>query len=98
MQSGGVARVICTGELDFYDSKEFGAVLQQAMADAEDVAVDLKGAYYIDTAITAKLAFAGRAMMERGKRLRVLLTMGSQPRRTLNLAGLSILIDLIVED
>ena len=89
--------VVGTGSLDLYISDEFKAALKQACERDVGLIVDLRDAFYIDTAIIADLAGAGKRMRDRGKTLRVIVSKGSHPLRTLTITGLTALMELVEE-
>lgn len=83
-----------TGSLEIYSAKDLQARLDDACQTAESVTVDFSHVDYIDSAIESRLARAGVKLHARGKRLRVIVTRGSQPCRALGLIGLSAIMDI----
>jgi anti-anti-sigma factor len=86
-----------TGALDLSNAKELRLALDGATMSAESVVVDLRSAVFIDTAILECLARAGKAMIERGKRLKILTSELSHPLRVLRTVGFSALVDIVAE-
>jgi anti-anti-sigma factor len=89
--------IVATGALDLY-TNGFKDPLNKAAESAENVVLDLRGAYFIDTAIIAYMAGAAKRLLKRQKRLKVLLKEGTHPLRTLQITGLATLMDLVVDE
>ncbi|MBI2843344.1 MAG: STAS domain-containing protein [Armatimonadetes bacterium] len=77
------------GELDLAVADEFKSALQTAVASGRQVTVDFRGAHFIDSAILAALAINGKAMFDRGDRLKVLVSEGTHPEYVLEMVGFS---------
>ncbi len=88
----------CIGELDLSNSDEFGLRLWQAAKNATSVVVDLKAATFIDTAVLAYLAKSGKKLTSRGKRLSVVVTIGSHPNYVLETVRFGDLMDIRIVD
>lgn len=82
--------------MDLSDAKKLESALAHATALASEVVVDLQGTIYIDTAILGCLAVAGKAMRERGKQLKVLLSENSHPLYVISMVGFNGLMDIEV--
>jgi anti-anti-sigma regulatory factor len=94
---GGAVTVTGGGELNFMNSREFGDGLRQASKAADSVTVDLRPAVFIDTQIVQDLGMAAVAMLNRGKRLRVVITETAYPLRVLKISGFEQIMDIEVE-
>ena len=85
-RDGGVATIAGSGSLDFMNSQEFRDQLMRASDEMDGVSADLRGAFFIDTAILAYLAQSAKTLRLRGKQLRVVVREGSHPERVLRLS------------
>ena len=94
---GGTVRIACGGQLTFHNSTELNDALKAASPTADDIVVDLRPAAFIDTAIIAYIAMAGKAMFKRDKRLKVIVLEKSHPLRVLTIVGIGQIIDITVE-
>ena len=94
---GGAVTVTGGGALNFLNAKEFGEGLKQASKTADSVTVDLRPAVFIDTQIVQDLGMAAVALMDRGKRLRVVITQTAYPLRVLKISGFEQIMDIDVE-
>jgi anti-anti-sigma factor len=95
-KEGGDVTIAAAGALDLFNSKEFHDALLEAANDAEHVIVDFRQTHYIDTAILADLAVSANKMRARGKRLKVVVAEPTHPHRTLEITGLTAVLDLAV--
>ncbi len=95
-KEGGDVTIAAAGALDLFNSQQFHDALFEAAADAEQVTVDFRETHYIDTAILADLAVSANKMRARGKRLRVVVAEPTHPHRTLEITGLTAVLDLEV--
>ena len=69
--------VVCEGMLDITNCCEFSDGIKQASLMAENLVIDLRGTLFIDTQVVQDLARAGMTMLERGKRLKVIVAEGN---------------------
>ncbi len=86
----------CSGVLDLNNSEEFKRALAQATANDDYVVVDFSSVIFIDTAVLADLVVGARAMLRRGKRLKVIAAEDTHPLRTLKIVGFSAVMDIEV--
>jgi anti-anti-sigma regulatory factor len=94
---GGATTIVASGALDLYN-KDFGPAAECASVSAESLAIDLRTAAYIDSAILRILAAAANRMTDRGKRLKVRLANGSAPLRTLSIVGFADVMDFVIDE
>lgn len=85
------------GTLDLTNSKEFHDGLQKVSEALDDVTVDLREAFFIDTAVVQDMARAAVVMLKRGARLKVLARETAYPLRVLRISGLESIMDFQVE-
>ena len=85
------------GTLDLTNSRQFHDELQTAAERLEDVTVDLREAFFIDTAVVQDLARAAVMLLKRGARLKVLARETAYPLRVLRISGLEHIMDFVVE-
>lgn len=85
------------GTLDLTNSKEFHDGLLRASEALNDVTVDLREAFFIDTAVVQDLARAAVVMQKRGARLKVMARETAYPLRVLRISGLESIMDFEVE-
>lgn len=85
------------GTLDLTNSKEFHDGLKDASERLDDVTVDLREAFFIDTAVVQDLARAAVVMLKRGARLKVLAREAAYPLRVLRISGLESIMDFRLE-
>ncbi len=85
------------GTLDLTNSKAFHDGLKEASQTAENVTVDLRGADFIDTAIVQDLAKAAVTLLNRGKRLKVIVLGTAYPLRVLKISGFETILDIEVQ-
>lgn len=95
--NSGEINVVCSGALDLTNAGELREGLEQVAPSATEVAVDFRGVSFIDSAILEYLARAGRTMMNREKRLKVLVAANSHPSRVLKMSGFDCLMDIDIE-
>ena len=93
-EQGPEVTITCSGSLDFTNTSDFHNKLRYAAASAEKVVVDLRDAMFIDTAVLEYIARAGKAMLDRGKRLEVVCAENSHPERVLKISGFDQLMDI----
>ncbi|MBI2844827.1 MAG: STAS domain-containing protein [Armatimonadetes bacterium] len=86
--------VAADGSLDFTNTREFWETLKTAATTADDVVLDLRSVFFIDTAVLEYIARAGRAMQQRDKRLKVVVLDQSHPQRVLHLSHFQELVDI----
>jgi|GEM_PF-847365 len=91
------AVIVGGGALDLTNSTDLWKGLSRASESAESVVVDLRQAVFIDTAVLEHLAKAGRTMIGRNKRLKVLTALDQQPLYVLKTVGFSSLMDIVAE-
>ncbi len=94
VREDGKVTVVGGGFLDFLNAREFKEGLADAAATADEVVVDLRNAVFIDTAILEYIAAAGKKLLDRQKRLKVVATRQSQPLRVVEMVGLGALMDI----
>jgi anti-anti-sigma factor len=97
IENGSETTVRGTGALDLSNAQELKKGLDSATSSADSVVVDLRSAVFIDTAILECLARAGKRMMERNKRLKVVTLEHSHPLRVLRTVGFSALMDIVAD-
>lgn len=85
------------GTLDLTNSKEFHDGLQRVSESLDDVTVDLRDAFFIDTAVVQDLARAAVVMLKRGARLKVMARETAYPLRVLRISGLESIMDFQIE-
>lgn len=85
------------GELDFATRRLLVAPLMRAAQEAATgaVVVDLRRVSLMDTSGVATLLTAHRMLAQRSQRLRVILSQGAQPDRTLRLCRLDDIFEVI---
>ncbi|MEN6372318.1 MAG: STAS domain-containing protein [Armatimonadota bacterium] len=86
------------GELDLSNAGELGRALRDASETTESLAVDIRPATFIDTAVLEYIARAAATMLNRGRRLRVLTQKNSHPLYVLKTAGFQELVDIVIDD
>lgn len=91
------ATVSGTGELDLKSAGKFGSALAEAVASGKPVTVDFLKADFIDSAILALLVVHGKALFERGERLKIIVATGGYPGQVLKTVGFDCLMDIIDE-
>jgi anti-anti-sigma factor len=91
------AIVVGGGALDLTNSEEFHDGLRKVSETLDDVTVDLREAFFIDTAVVQDLARAAVVMLKRGARLKVMARGTAYPLRVLRISGLESIIDFEVE-
>ncbi len=85
------------GTLDLTNSAEFHEGLRRVSESLDDVVVDLRDAFFIDTAVVQDLARAAVVMLRRGARLKVKARESAYPLRVLRISGLESIMDFEVE-
>jgi anti-anti-sigma factor len=85
-----------SGALDLSNADEFRRGLSSASSVAQHVTVDLRSATFIDTAILEYLARAAKAMLDRGKRLKVMVAENGHPQYVLETVGFPEIMDIEV--
>lgn len=95
---GGNVEITASGSLVLWNSDEMRDALREASLHAESVAVDIRGADFIDTAIIQYLAKSAVTLRSRGKQLRVILAAGGYPKRALEVSGIGQLMDVCVQE
>jgi anti-anti-sigma regulatory factor len=91
------AIVIGSGELDLKISNKFGAALEKAVSSGKPVTVDFFKVEFIDSAILQFLVIYGKALLERGDRLKVITAADSYPSQILRTVGFDCMMDIITE-
>lgn len=89
--------VIAGGELDLTNSAVFHDGLKKAAETVDKVTVDMRTAYFIDTAIVQDLAKAAVSLLQRKCRLKVIIREGAYPLRVLRISGFETIMDIEVE-
>lgn len=97
-QDDGVTTIVCRGELDLSHADGLTQLIDGAVDFEDDVAVDLRQAKFIDTAILACLAKAAKMAKENGRSLKVLVSPNSHPLYVLETVGFSAIMDIVPED
>lgn len=90
--------VIGNGMLTFINGTEFGKSLMQASLSADNVTVDLRKVDFIDTQIVQDLGQAAVKMINRGKRLKVIVSATGYPMKVMEISGYKIIMDILVEN
>lgn len=90
-------KITGSGTLDLTNYGEFHEEIKAASIGAESVTVDLREADFIDTAVVQDLARAAVTLLNRGKRLKVLVSETRYPRRVLRISGFEEIMDVEVE-
>lgn len=93
----GVETIAGAGELNLYFADQFKQALADAVATGNEIVVDLRKATFIDTAIIAALIQPAKKMLERGSRLKALVTDGRYPQYVLKTVGFADLMDIVAE-
>jgi anti-anti-sigma factor len=88
--------ITASGTLDLTHAEELNQLLWQATMSFDSVVVDLRKAMFIDTAILGCLATAGKAMLNKGKRLKLLVSAESHPAYVLRTVGFGQLMDISI--
>lgn len=97
-RDGNAATIIGTGEMDLSISEDLDIKFADAIASTKDVTIDFREALFIDSAILASLVKAGKALMNAGARLKVIVIAGTHPDYVLKTVGFAALMDIdIVE-
>lgn len=91
---GNSVTVVGSGTLDLTNSKEFHDGLKEASLNAESVAVDLRCAEFIDTAIVQDLGMAAVTLLKRGKRLKVIVSGRAYPLKVLRISSFDSIMDI----
>lgn len=91
------ATVTGTGELDLKSAGKFGSALAEAVASGKPVTVDFLKTDFIDSAILELLVIHGKALCERGERLKVTVATGGYPGQVLKTVGFDCLMDIVGE-
>lgn len=96
VSSGSDGRVTITagGMLDLTNTDKLRDELKAAAAGAENVTLDLQTAKFIDTAVVQYIANAATTMMNRNKRLQVLVCKNSHPNRVFEIVGFGEIMDI----
>ena len=85
------------GTLDLTNYQEFHDGLKSTSTEADSLTVDLRAADFIDTAVVQDLARAAVTLLERGKRLKVLVSETKYPLRVIQISGFEQIMDVVVE-
>lgn len=93
-EDAGTVTITGAGSLTFLNATEFGEKLSDASVNADSVVVDLREADFIDTKIVQDMGKAAVALMNRNKRLKVLIVGGAYPLRVLRVTALDSLMDI----
>ncbi len=93
----GTVTITGGGSLTFMNATEFGEKLKQASLTADAVIVDMRSVQFIDTQIVQDLGRAGITLIGRKKRLRVLVSETTYPRRVMKISGYDTIMDIEVE-
>lgn len=83
----GLVMITAGGLLDLTNTDRLHDELRTAAIGAEDVTLDLQTAKFIDTAVVQYIANAAITLIDRGKRLRVLVCENSHPQKVLKIVG-----------
>jgi anti-anti-sigma factor len=81
-------RVVVSGELDLSSSPEFDAALTRAVADADEVLLDISGVTFIDSTGLSSILAAVSGSQLTGGDLRISSSLAPQARRLFELAGM----------
>lgn len=98
LNEGGDIMVVGSGEMDLRIAPEFAEVLQTAAASPQPVVVDIRSAYYIDSAILSVLLNAGRTLFNRESNMRIRVSADSHPLHVLKIVGFCDFMDIMVEE
>lgn len=82
------ARVLAAGELDLATSPTLDRALTDAIADSDDVVLDLANVTFIDSTGLSTILAGVSASQLSGGRLVISSTLAAQPRRLFELAGM----------
>ncbi|MDO9537726.1 MAG: STAS domain-containing protein [Thermoplasmata archaeon] len=96
--SDGIEKITGVGELNLYIVEPFERALSNAVTSGNDIVVDYRQASFIDTAFVAALVPPALAMLERGRRLKVLVTEGEYPQYVLKTVCFGDLMDIVAEE
>lgn len=91
------ARVLVAGELDLGTSERLDTALMSALADADDVVLDLSSVTFIDSTGLSTILAGVSASQLNGGRLAVSATLAAQPRRLFELTGVEGALQLVEE-
>jgi anti-sigma B factor antagonist len=91
------ARVLVAGELDLATSEQLDSALTRALADADEVVLDLSNVAFIDSTGLSTILAGVSASQLNGGRLSISATLGAQPRRLFELAGVDGALPLVEE-
>ena len=94
----GIETITGVGEMDLYCAEQFRQALADAVASGNEIVVDFRQVAYIDTAIVDALVSPAKAMLERGRRLKVLVIDEAYPQHVLKTVGFADLMDILVEE
>ncbi|MCL5102846.1 MAG: STAS domain-containing protein [Armatimonadetes bacterium] len=94
---GSTATITAGGALDLTNSAEFSEGLKNASETADSVVVDLRPAFFVDTAVIQDLARAAKVLLGRDRRLKVIVTEEGYPLRVLRIVGFTVLMDIEIE-
>jgi anti-anti-sigma factor len=90
----GIETISGVGELDLYCAEQFRQALADAVASGNEIVVDFRKVSFIDTAIVAALVSPAKALMARGRMLKVVLVSGEYPQYVLKTVGFTDLMDI----
>jgi anti-sigma B factor antagonist len=91
------ARVLVAGELDLATAERFDEAVTQALAEADDVVLDLSNVTFIDSTGLSSLLAGVSASHLRDRRLVISARLGAQPRRLFEVAGIEGALPLVDE-
>jgi anti-sigma B factor antagonist len=91
------ARVLASGELDLATSTKLEGALNSALADADEVVLDLSNVTFIDSTGLSTILTGISTSQLRRRRLLISSRLGAQPRRLFELAGMDGSLPLVDE-
>lgn len=93
----GLVTITGGGSLTFMNAAEFGEKLKHASLNADNVTVDLRPAVFIDTQIIQDLGRGAVTLLNRKKRLKVIVLKTAYPLRVLEISGYEVIMDIVTE-
>jgi len=88
--------ITAAGDLDRASSEEIRRQLEAAATSSGEVTIDFRAVTFVDTAVLDALAKAANAALQHKRRLKVILSQGSQPLRALEAVGFDEILEITV--
>jgi len=93
----GAITITGIGSLTYINAREFAERLKDASLNAENVTVDLRSAAFIDTQIVQDLGRGAVTLLNRSKRLKVMVSKTAYPLRVLEISGYERIMDIEID-